>query len=60
MERPRPSVSTRTAEYAPRNLPFTEPPRPRQVTPPPRLDEVRRARSERIRAALRRWLEEEL
>jgi Arc/MetJ-type ribon-helix-helix transcriptional regulator len=30
------------------------------VTPPPRLDEVRRARSERIRAALRRWLEEEL
>ena len=55
MEQPRPSVSTRTAEYTPRELPLLEPadpyrPIPRTVNPT----------SERIREALRRWFEEEL
>jgi hypothetical protein len=55
MEKPRPSVSTRTAEFTPRELPLSESadlpgPVPCAVNP----------KSKRIRDALRRWFEEEL
>jgi len=55
MEMPRPSVSTRTREFTPRELSLVEilePPRPPHTA-------VNR-KSERIREALRRWFEEEL
>ncbi len=55
MEKPRPSVSTRTEEFTPRELPLAE------VVPPDRpLPRTVNRTSERIRDALRRWFEEEL
>jgi hypothetical protein len=55
MEKPRPSVSTRTEEFTPRELPLPE------AAPPARpLPRGMTRRSERIRDALRRWFDEEL
>jgi hypothetical protein len=52
--RQRPSVSTRTAEFTPRELPlkFSS----QRPTPLP----MRKSRSSRIREALRRWFEQEM
>jgi hypothetical protein len=55
MRKPSPSVSTRTREFTPRELPLLEPPRP-----PPRAELPERPPAERIKDALLRWLEEEL
>ncbi len=55
MEKPRPSVSTRTETFTPRELPLGEP-----VAPLPPSPITVNRRSERIREALRRWFEEEL
>ncbi len=53
--RQRPSVSTRTAEFTPRELPLTHTPR----TPrPPQLPS--KHRPSKIREALRRWFEQEM
>ena len=53
--RQRPSVSTRTAEFTPRELPLTHQPR----TPrPPQLPS--RNPPSKIREALRRWFDQEL
>lgn len=49
------SVSTRTAEFTPRELPLQEQPDLPRPTP-----EVLNPASRRIREALRRWFEEEL
>ncbi len=54
-EQVRPSVSTRTAEFTPRELPFQENPELPRPTPL-----VLNPASRRIREALRRWFEEEL
>jgi hypothetical protein len=55
MEKPRPSVSTRTEEFTPRELPLPE------AVPPARpLPRAMTRRSERIRDALRRWFDEDL
>jgi hypothetical protein len=56
MRKPLPSLSTRTEAFTPRELPLT--PTPEPVRRAPVLRHVDRA--ERIRDALRRWLEEEL
>jgi hypothetical protein len=55
VESPRPSVSTRTEEFTPRELPLAE------VVPPdhPVPHAVART-SGRIREALRRWFDEDL
>jgi len=50
-----PSVSTRTTEFTPRELPLRE--HPDLPNPSPR---VLNPASRRIREALRRWFEEEL
>jgi len=55
MEKPRPSVSTRTAEFDPRELPLSDPAELQK--PVPRAVNLA---SRRIRDALRRWFEEEL
>ncbi len=55
MRKPLPSLSTRTQELKPRELPLdipSDPPRPA----PPR----ERPAADRIKSALLRWLEEEL
>ncbi len=55
MRKPLPSISTRTQEYAPCDLPLRasdEP--PRRDPPPPRRP------ADRIKEALLRWLEEEM
>jgi hypothetical protein len=55
MEKPRPSVSTRTEEFTPCELPLAG------AVPPSRpLPAATTRRSERIRDALRRWFDEEL
>jgi hypothetical protein len=54
MRKPLPSLSTRTEEFAPRELPLPAPAAP----PPPSLAERRPA--DRIKEALLRWLEEEM
>jgi hypothetical protein len=55
MRKPHPSLSTRTAEFSPRELPLPAP-----SAPPPAALPVHRAAAEKIREALLRWLEEEL
>jgi len=55
MGKPLPSLSTRTEEFTPRDLPLRQPSRP---PPPPLLPE--RRPTDRIRDALLRWLEEEM
>jgi hypothetical protein len=55
MRKPLPSISTRTEEFAPRELPL---PPPSEVPPPRALGERRPA--DRIKEALLRWLEEEM
>ncbi len=54
MRKPQPSLSTRTEEFTPRELPLPAP-----ATPPPRVVPDRRP-ADRIKEALLRWLEEEL
>ena len=59
LRKPLPSISTRTEAFVPRELPLTPfDPEPTPASTAPAL--VRAERAERIRAALRRWLEEEL
>ena len=55
MWKPSPSVSTRTQEFTPLELPLLKP-----QDPPPRAELRERAPAERIKDALLRWLEEEL
>jgi hypothetical protein len=55
MRKPLPSVSTRTREFTPRELPLLKP-----SEPPPRAELRERPPAERIKDALLRWLEEEL
>ena len=52
----RPSVSTRTAEFTPRELPLFD----QQLNQPVHVPFTVNPVSRRIRAALRRWFEEEL
>ncbi len=54
MRKPLPSISTRTQEFTPRELPLAKPSEP----PAPAIAERRPA--DRIKDALLRWLEEEL
>ncbi len=54
MRKPLPSLSTRTEEFTPRELPLPSPAAP----PPPAVRDRRPA--DRIKDALLRWLEEEL
>jgi hypothetical protein len=54
-EQLRPSVSTRTEEFAPRDLPLHDHPELPRPSP-----HVLNPASRRIREALRRWFEEEL
>lgn len=54
MRKPQPSLSTRTDEFSPRELPLTAPALP----PPAPLPDRRPA--DKIKDALLRWLEEEL
>jgi hypothetical protein len=53
--RQRPSVSTRTAEFTPRELPLTHTPR---APHPPRF--TGKQRPSWIREALRRWFDQEM
>jgi hypothetical protein len=55
MRKPLPSLSTRTEEFAPRELPLPAAPE----TPPLRTPQERRP-ADRIKEALLRWLEEEM
>ena len=55
MRKPAPSLSTRTEEFVPRELPLRAPQEPPRPLPAP---EPRAA--DRIKDALLRWLEEEL
>lgn len=55
MREPLPSISTRTREFAPRELPLL-----RLPEPPPPAEPRDRPPAERIKDALLRWLEEEL
>jgi hypothetical protein len=55
MRKPLPSLSTRTEEFVPRELPLPAP-----SAPPPKLILPERRPAERIKDALLRWLEEEL
>lgn len=54
MRNPQPSLSTRTEEFSPRELPLPAPAVPAPVTVPDRRP------ADRIKEALLRWLEEEL
>lgn len=54
MRKPQPSLSTRTEEFSPRELPLPAP-----AMPPPAPLPVRRP-ADKIKDALLRWLEEEL
>ena len=55
MRKTQPSLSTRTEEFAPRELPLPAP------TPPPTATVVEERRpADRIKDALLRWLEEEM
>jgi hypothetical protein len=56
MRKPSPSVSTRTQDFTPRELPLLKRPEP----PPPRAEPSGRPPADRIKEALLRWLEEEL
>jgi hypothetical protein len=58
MRKPLPSLSTRTEEFAPRELPLTPLPAPSEPALPIRAGERRPA--DRIKEALLRWLEEEM
>ncbi len=51
----RPSLSTRTADFCPCELPLSESQPPRDPPPTPRS-----GAAQRIREALRRWFEQEL
>ena len=55
MGKPSLSISTRTREFAPRELPLLKLP-----DPPPRVERPERPSADRIKDALLRWLEEEL
>jgi hypothetical protein len=55
MRKPSLSISTRTREFAPLELPLLKP-----SDPPPRAELRERAPADRIKEALLRWLEEEL
>jgi hypothetical protein len=55
MPSPLPSLSTRTEEFAPRELPLRAP-----SAPPPEVHVPQRRAADRIKDALLRWLEEEL
>jgi len=55
MRKPLPSLSTRTLEFTPRELPLDEP-----AEPSPSAALAERRPAERIKDALLRWLEEEL
>ena len=57
MRKPSLSVSTRTQEFTPRELPLLHPPTP---APSPRAEQPERPPADRIKDALLRWLEEEL
>jgi hypothetical protein len=50
-----PSLSTRTEEFTPRELPLRVP-----ETPPPQAARPPQRPSDRIKQALLRWLEEEM
>lgn len=52
----RPSVSTRTAEFTPRELPLTEGSEQPEPLPPAKSN----ATSSKIRDALRRWFDQEM
>jgi hypothetical protein len=54
MRTPQPSLSTRTEEFSPRELPLPAPSAPTPAAVPDRRP------ADRIREALLRWLEEEL
>jgi hypothetical protein len=55
MRKPSVSLSTRTHEFTPRELPLEVP-----ENPPPQSARPPRRASDRIREALLRWLEEEM
>jgi hypothetical protein len=55
MRKPSPSLSTRTREFTPLELPLLRPSEPH-----PRAELRERPPAERIKEALLRWLEEEL
>jgi len=55
MRKPSPSISTRTSEFTPLELPLRRP-----SDPPPRAELRERPPADRIKEALLRWLEEEL
>jgi hypothetical protein len=55
MRKPAVSISTRTEEFTPRELPLL-----RLPEPPPPAEVRERLPAERIKDALLRWLEEEL
>ena len=55
MRMPFPSISTRTREFTPLELPLLKP-----SDPPPRAELRERPPADRIKDALLRWLEEEL
>jgi hypothetical protein len=57
MRKPSLSVSTRTSDFTPRELPLLHPPKP---PPQPRAELPDRPPADRIKDALLRWLEEEL
>lgn len=57
MRKLHPSLSTRTLEFTPRELPLA-PPTEVPPQPPPRAQE--RAPADRIKDALLRWLDEEM
>lgn len=56
MRKTLPSISTRTQEFTPRELPLS----PASPEPPRRTPAPRSAASDRIKEALLRWLEEEM
>ncbi len=55
MRKPLPSMSTRTEEFAPSELPLPAP-----ADPPPSAAARDRRPADRIKEALLRWLEEEM
>ncbi len=55
MRKPSPSVSMRTQEFTPLELPLLRP-----SPPPPMAHPPERPPADRIKDALQRWLEEEL
>lgn len=54
MRKPSPSLSTRTEQFTPRELPLPTPPAPLPAAVPERRP------ADRIKEALLRWLEEEM